>query len=1109
MELKHFLILLFGILLLSSSVYGFSDRQENNCSTTEGRYNNYNSSGTPATQSVSYTYSIGEVLSNANGTFTTQFINWRDITHGGSGPQTYLTNVVNGATKIVQMYRSGGGFFTIPSGTKWFAPTLDSDMNITVEIDFTANDVDFYVHHANSSWHNFTDTFSSDEDYQYIYFLLDGSFSFDELYIWEGIPCPIPPDTNSPIIDESTLNFTSGINEGNRTIHRTNKSYYAITRDSTPTDTFTVDESSNCSVGTADENYSTMLTSGNGNPCATNESTTMSCTLNTANVLSEGDNTRYYACVDELGNENAIAQIALNMEYVVPTLSLNSLEANRSYEYGTTALIETNYDFINIYDDTGRWRNQVSPFNYTIDLLRNIRFNDSNTTQFLASEGSVFVSIDNRTDIDRFRFNLTNNGTISENISIDVNEDDVYEDILLGSLDGNNLLMDYFYSDSAKHSKINLTRNTAGIKTIYMNISTSGFETNQVENFSFRLDGFNLDVGNFLDFHEFYNNTDNVESTTAETYWMWDDFIRNITSYWTRDSLGDATFYGAFAGFRKTESTSRSSCTGGGCTNFDTDWAYEKTINFDAEESIRVQFSAYCNLPTTTTGSLACGAPPETDSMSTETGGGCIYYLSGTSDEIIDTYSASGASPLTDNSTYELIKKNDSLGIWDVYDDGVYERSITIAEEDVELKFRVESDSTSISGALCTGESQTSGTITTEMQVYHINTTGVALSWDGSEYDNSSLKTLTSKVIYEAPNDIERVYLEAEELKPTGTDITYEVSNNNGTNWQVAISTTFTAFTTSANNLSYRVNLTSDNSSETPRVRNLKLEVVPTAVTNISVDVGSDGIADWNFAEVLNSTNSPQYFTENGTEVQDYITRNCINNETCFIPIAISFGTAGTIQFSEFNLTHNPNPINITPSLVEPFNLINLSFSTGNFELDDLRVEFKGSKNITVSATDDGTAEFNRTLSVFYSNFNIALPTNVTYWEFFPTSKDSVNVTPYSQTSTKPIWNYTVSAYEKQVDAYIMLNESLDSCLQLTFSNDSITSNSTDVLINTTAQGIYSNLSANTGSFGMWNSLNLYNCSSRFYLPWISFFGICSECVRTADWETEVFEILG
>ena len=41
----------------------------------------------------------------------------------------------------------------------------------------------------------------------------------------------------------------------------------------------------------------------------------------------------------------------------------------------------------------------------------------------------------------------------------------------------------------------------------------------------------------------------------------------------------------------------------------------------------------------------------------------------------------------------------------------------------------------------------------------------------------------------------------------------------------------------------------------------------------------------------------------------------------------------------------------------------------------------------------------------------------------------------------------------------------------------------------------------NNGSCGMWNWVDLENCTSRYEIPWFYFSAICTDCVRTDNFD--------
>ncbi len=1090
------LILLILLLLCVSFVSAFTDRYGNICSDDPLDYILFESNGTISGAS-NVVFNFDDIDVTSNRIFTTKFENLYTTDDDQSTPSVQVRN--DDDTGVSQTANSAGNWYYRNGSGDWENSGIDAahatDWNITMENDMSNDQTNYTWVKAGFEGNINNSGIRNSVDAGEIYVGVSaGTVNWTGIRVWENTACHPFNDTTPPNITKSTYNHTTAVNTGNQTIWRTDTLEESQTTDSTITITFTATGSSNFSIGTSDKNFTDMIPAY-GNKCATTDTTFHSCTVNETFAATLGSQCFYISGRDNDGNESSLSTSGcLNVTYVLPSLELDGMGANRSYEYYTNATLTTNLAYITVYDNTDRYINESTPLSYKIDLLRQNQFNDSTTEKNVTSAGSVFIELDNRTDIESFTFNLTNNGTASENISIDINADNVYDEILLGKLLGNKLLMDYFYSDSIKYSKINLTRSTAGTKTIYMNISTSGFSdsVNPVENFSFQLDGFTVDEGNDFNFTENFLNNSLSPGTFSENISLFaevDDFGDNDSSLWNNDSSGtvieviDKDYLKASVSCGSACSISR--------------YIVDTIPNFDMRKSY--QFAT--NLSWTY--GWSCDQDYEDMDIVNH-----IYLTDGTSQ--VELWSndifvncrpfsqSGGGTTKLDLTGYKT--SDDNI---DIYLGNTFSRTVSTVSLSPSIRpyLKLEQGVTINAG---------NPSYSAYYSLWNISVSGISLKTNNSTYPITAVN-YSFDSLNVTTTDIQRATLTIDEsYNPVNTTVRYFLSNDNQTTWEEVTNGTVHVFTSSGKNLSARIQVATINESRSPLIYSYNVDITLSPVTNINVDVGADGVNDWNYTGTLNDTTSPQTFRSVGNATSAYVNINCKNNVTCYLPITITFGTPGMIQISNSNLTHNPNPINITPSLIESFNLINLTFDflNGAFELFNLKLDFLGSKNITVSA-HDGINEINRTLSVFYSKFNISLPVNISWFEFFPSSKDSKNVTPYSQINVTPIWNYTVSAYGEPVDAYVMINESLNSCLEIVFSNDSAMDNTTDIVINTSAQAIYSNIPANTGSFGIWNMVSLTNCSNRFYIPWFTFLGICSDCVRTDSWWTEVNLIEG
>ena len=186
------------------------------------------------------------------------------------------------------------------------------------------------------------------------------------------------------------------------------------------------------------------------------------------------------------------------------------------------------------------------------------------------------------------------------------------------------------------------------------------------------------------------------------------------------------------------------------------------------------------------------------------------------------------------------------------------------------------------------------------------------------------------------------------------------------------------------------------------------------------------------------------------------------------------------------------------------------NFTLGSLNLSDLRLDYLGSKNITFFAhqQDDSLVNDTNVMRVRYSHFNLSLPVNVSFWEVFPKNKDENNVSPFGQTNTSAIWNLSalVGAYDDPFDIYVKTNETLNSCLQIEFRNNTNFTQPSGIYLNTSSQLICTSVANNTGSCVSWNFVSLNNCSN-FFLPYFDFQAICLNCTKTQNWSEHVFTI--
>ncbi len=217
------------------------------------------------------------------------------------------------------------------------------------------------------------------------------------------------------------------------------------------------------------------------------------------------------------------------------------------------------------------------------------------------------------------------------------------------------------------------------------------------------------------------------------------------------------------------------------------------------------------------------------------------------------------------------------------------------------------------------------------------------------------------------------------------------------------------------------------------------------------------------------------------------------------------------------NLTEIINPIKLNTSIIQTLNSIklNTNFSGGtNINYTDFKFDFRGQHNITVASHDTAGVynRVNHTILVKYSPFNITFPSGALAWEIFPNSRVENRIEPFGQNSTHGIWQLRTEDYHDDgVDIYTRYNESLDSCVfdnefrGYNYSNDE----EINMSINTTANIIINKLtSINITDVFTFTSIDCAANPDKFLVPLFCFFSMCTDCVKTTDWNTtcQVFE---
>ena len=198
--------------------------------------------------------------------------------------------------------------------------------------------------------------------------------------------------------------------------------------------------------------------------------------------------------------------------------------------------------------------------------------------------------------------------------------------------------------------------------------------------------------------------------------------------------------------------------------------------------------------------------------------------------------------------------------------------------------------------------------------------------------------------------------------------------------------------------------------------------------------IGDDGLTD-SFASRMNN-----YLT--GCTADD--------NGYCNIPVYLYSEIGGIIEITDIEINYSVgvvNPIVISSTAFNSYlsnssGEVNVpitieSSRNGTLEVYNIKYDYRGGNDtITYLAhTTDYSSNLTRQSIYYYSDWTWSYPNNVYYMEFIPKKGPTQkNVTPYGQTTFRPILNFTSQAYGgKTFNFSVLINESF-SCVNDTIS---------------------------------------------------------------------------
>ena len=628
-------------------------------------------------------------------------------------------------------------------------------------------------------------------------------------------------------------------------------------------------------------------------------------------------------------------------------------------------------------------------FNYKVGYARQSQFNNTNISKNLTGSSIVYVNLtDSEVGTARFNFtgyNVTNSSDYPENIMIDILNNGSLDIVLPGKLNGTVLYNNRFTNGLITE---NILYPSAGIALRYLNYTVySDYNLVNYLNISMNLSGAK-GMDESINYNDYFWNGSMINHTasTVNHTWVWEDFsLGDITGRWS----GDYTVYTG----SKVEFSGGVTC---GASESQSGTMTGKSLNMD--------FGRWNSMFVR----ISCSA-----------GGGFNHYC-----EEHCVCAASGNAEVnvldkTTNAEYNLGGGcNDAM--WELRRDGTkikfYKAGVYITQMDYDSTHQYEIKTNggfSCSNSACGGfDPESSGGATVDL--YQINMSGISGNDTGNfTWANS---TVISKKIFNFSTNITGAVLTANEWKPDNTQIRYWMSSsdNASTAWEEVTNGVAHTFINQGKNLSWMAMLNTTGGIDSgdletiPIIKDVNIIVSAGYPENVSIDLGYDGIADWNYTGQLNQTNS-RIVNISGSEVMNYVNDNCLGDLTCKVPLSISTASGGVIKYEQIVANTNVLGINVIDgirnwltgcsgaSCTVPFNI---TFFNGKLELSKLLFDYIGNSVYTAIAHHQNNMTINETWHLYtrYSPFNNTFPPKISSWRVTPYSLNQSNVTPIGQT---------------------------------------------------------------------------------------------------------------
>lgn len=693
------------------------------------------------------------------------------------------------------------------------------------------------------------------------------------------------------------------------------------------------------------------------------------------------------------------------------------------------------------------------------------------------------------------RYNIPN---YPGNLSIDVFNDSTYDIIFPGYLNGSRTYINRF---SNQEKSENLTFGGAGTITRYFNYSTHEVGTTTVYDVTIKLGGYTIDTET-LDFEERFWNTSYILSSTGELpNYPYDDFTGGeVSGRWT----GSYSLSGN--DYVKCES---SASGGGSCpyyggtwsTTNDADTFYMQDTDLQDHKEVIVRYylssSARCNNPSCpdSTGATGSSAYGIRDSL------GNTYIISSVSSACQATFSSDSDNDAAGPANDKIQFRDDGY----IYVDEV-KKWAYYTNRDYYLYGQ--------------SNGQGKGTGTTgsgETRFYDINMSGFTSPYGKNMTFDNNTEAVFISTNHSFDSNISRAILTTYKSNTGGGTEHLWLSIDNGTTWESTTSGAIHSFTQNNYRLRTKINLTVTDNSSPLIIDYYTLEVIPGTIENLSIDVGNDGVLEYNSTGTINESNSPQNITLNASEFRKYLVNGSCTGTTCLIPVLFKTQKAGMLEVKDMEGGQNTTIVNLNTSHLQEYlennctGKCNMTFgfsSTNNgvLQTDNLRHSYLGDGRVHLTAHlyNYSYHEHNQTSAYIdwrHSPFALSLPQNIVNYDLFPKSHNDKEVEPYGQKNNSPIFNFSSYAKTDPIDIRVCINESVDDCLNITWSSDYDKVNAQELLSTencTSTINVTTNLKNDTWT-GIYNWWNLTSCGTsafQFLQYNLVFDSFCSECVK-------------